>query len=84
MCHPLATHASLDANIDGDDYDDNTDGDDHDDNTDGDDHDDKLIIYDDRLTVRDSLMRSTIILGQISSLLEKRNIPKSYTYTYEI
>ena len=37
MCHPLATHASLDANIDGDDYDDNTDGDDHDDNTDGDD-----------------------------------------------
>ena len=75
MCHPLTTHASLDANIDGDDYDDNTDGDDH---------DDKLIIYDDRLTVRDSLMRSTIILGQISSLLEKKKIPKSYTYTYEI
>ena len=74
MCHPLATHASLDANIDGDDYDDNTDGDDH---------DDKLIIYDDRLTVRDSLMRSTIFLGQISILLEKK-IPKSYTYTYEI
>ena len=75
MYHPLATHASLDANIDGDD---------HDDNTDGDDYDDKLIIHDDRLTVRDSLMRSTIILGQISSLLEKKNIPKSYTYTYEI
>ena len=66
MCHPLATHASLDANIDCDD---------HDDNVDGDDHDYKLIIYVDRLTVRDSLMRSTIILGQISSLLEKKKHP---------
>ena len=82
---PLATHASLDANIDCDDHDDNTDGDDHDGNIDGDDHDDKRILYDDRLTISDSLLRFTIILGQISNLLEeKKNIPKSYTYTYEI
>ena len=63
---PLATHASLDAN---------TDGDDHDDNIDGDDHDDKRILYDDRLTISDSLLRFTIILGQVSSLLEGKKRP---------
>ena len=72
MCHPLATHASLDANIDCDEHDDNTDGDDHDGNIDGDDHDDKRIIYDDRLTISGSLLRLTIILGPISSLLEEK------------
>ena len=84
---PLATHASLDANIDCDDHDDNTDGDDHDGNIDGDDHDDKRILYDDRLTIRDSLMRSTIILGPISSLLEEKTslkVIRIHTHTYEI
>ena len=51
-------------------------------NTDCDDHDDKRILYYDRLTISDSLLRFTIILGQISSLLEEKNVPKSYTYTY--